>query len=393
MVENEERSMTQLRGITWNHTRGYAPMAVTAQVFADRHPGVEITWDRRSLWAFGEQSLADLVAAYDLLVIDHPMIGWAAQTGALLPLDTHLPADVMTRQRRAAVGSSQESYHHDGHDYALATDAACQVAVARPDLLADLGHALPTTWDAVLDLARTTGRVALPLNAIDVLSAFLTLSAHLGAPMGRDDDTFVRRDVAFEVLAMLRELAGLVDARCREANPIATLNRMATTDEVVYCPFVFGYTNYSRVGYAPRLLSFADIPRVRGDVPAGSCLGGAGVAVSASTAHVEVATEYARWVADPETQRTEYVRAGGQPAARSAWDDPVANLLTNDYFTSTRATIDAAYLRPRHPGFPDFQTGAANLLREAVLGAVAPEDAMDALEAGYAKSLVQQRID
>ncbi len=374
---------TQLRGITWNHTRGYAPMAVTAQVFADRNPGVEIAWDRRSLWAFGEQSLDDLVRTYDLLVLDHPMIGRAAQSALLLPLDGYVPADLLDRLRHGTVGSSQDTYHDDGHDYALATDAACQVAVARTDLLAELGADVPTRWDEVLDLARSTGRVALPLNAIDVLSAFLTLCAHLGAPMGQDGDQCVQRDTGLEALALLRELRALVDDRCHEANPIAVLNRMSTTDEIVYCPLAFGYTNYSRAGYAPRPLRFFDIPRVRGDRPAGSCLGGAGLAVSAASAHCELAVEYAAWVADPETQRTEYVRAGGQPAATLAWDDPVANQLTGDFFSSTRATIDAAYVRPRNPGVPDFQTDAADLLRRAVLSDQSPGGVLDALDELY----------
>ncbi|MEQ7127732.1 extracellular solute-binding protein [Actinopolymorpha sp. B11F2] len=374
--------MGVLRGITWNHTRGYAPMAVTAQIFADRLPDVRIEWDRRSLWAFGEESLDALVAAYDLLVIDHPMIGTAVQAGALLPLDEQLPPAVMARIREGAVGRSQESYHYDGHDYALAVDAACQVAVARPDLLDAAGEDVPTTWSAVVDLARRTRRVALPLNPIDVLSAFLTLCAHLGGPLRHEPDGLCR-ETGLDALSMLRELAGLVDEPCRSANPIATLNRMVTTDEILYCPLLFGYTNYSREGYAPRRLSFHDIPSIEGEGPRGSCLGGAGIAVSASSGQRDLALAYAQWVSNATTQRTEYVCAGGQPAAAAAWDDPLANALTGDFFRSTRATIDAAYLRPRHPSFPEFQTNAAHVLRDTLLGSVPPGAAIDHLDRGY----------
>jgi multiple sugar transport system substrate-binding protein len=374
--------MRQLRGITWNHTRGYAPVAVTAQVFADRRPDVRIEWDRRSLWAFGEQTLEDLVAAYDLLVIDHPMIGKGARAGALLPLDEHVPDAMMARLRDGSVGPSQESYTYAGHDYALAIDAACQVAAARPDLLEAIGEQVPTSWPAVLDLARRTRRVALPLNPIDVLSAFLTLCAHLGGPLGHGPDG-VRRDTAQEALSMLRELATLVDEPCHSANPIATLNRMGTTDEILYCPLVFGYTNYSRDGYVSSRLSFHDIPVLEGGPPRGSCLGGAGIAVSAASGQRELALEYACWVADATTQRTEYVRAGGQPAAVAAWEDPAADALTGGFFRSTRATIEAAYLRPRHPEFPEFQTDAAAVLRETVLGNLAPDAAVDEIARRY----------
>jgi multiple sugar transport system substrate-binding protein len=383
--------MIRLRGITWNHTRGYAPMAVTSQVFADQHPEVEIQWDRRSLWAFGEQSLDSLVQDYDLLVIDHPMIGWAAREGAFVPLDDHLDRHTGGACDGATyVGASQESYRWNGRLYAAPVDAACQVAVARPDLLRELGRDIPVTWDAVVALAHDTGRVALPLNPIDALSAFVTLSAHLGAPPAESGgDGFVRRDIGLRVIAMLRELAGLVDEDSHAANPIATLNRMATTDQVAYCPLLFGYSNYARTGYAPRLLRFADIPCVDGRPPAGSCLGGAGLAVSTSSSHVDTATEYACWVADPRTQRGEYVRAGGQPAARAAWDDPVANQLTADFFSSTRATIEASYLRPRHRGYAEFQTEVASLVRDAVLGVTPAEKVLDALDERYQRSFTE----
>ena len=385
--------MIELRGITWNHTRGYAPMAVTAQVFTDRRPEVDISWDRRSLWAFGEQSLDDLLAAYDLLVIDHPMIGWAARSGALVPLDQHLPATLLAELRTGTVGSSQDSYHYEGHDYALAIDAACQVSVARPDLLQACGRDVPKRWDDVLALARDTGRVALPLNPIDVFSAFVTLSAHLGARPGHvtgeavDGSSFVPHEIGVRALTMVRELADLVDKQCLTANPIAVLNRMVTTDEIAYCPLLFGYSNYSRAGYAARLLRFGDIPTADGGQPAGSCLGGAGIAVSARSSHLQAAVDYAAWVADPRTQSGEYVRAGGQPAASAAWDDPVANLLTDDFFASTRATIDASYLRPRHAGYPEFQTDAAALLRDAVTGAAEPMAVLEAVDALYVRSL------
>lgn len=393
--------MTTLRGITWNHTRGYAPMAVTGQVFADRHPGIEVVWDRRSLWAFGEQSLEEVVAAYDLLVVDHPLIGWAATAGALLPVDLHLPPEAFDRIRGGAVGRTQESYGFGGHHYALAIDAACQVAAARPDLLAAAGEELPRTWEAVVSLARRTGGVALPLNAIDAFSAFLTMCAHLGAPVASDPADpsdpsdpaggFADRAVAVEALARFAELATLVDPTCATANPIAILDRMSGGDEVMYCPLVFGYTNYSRDGYASRPLTFHDIPCDTGLGPRGSCLGGAGLAVSASTAHRDEALAYAAMVGDPGTQRADYLLSGGQPAAAAAWDDADANRITRDFFRSTRRTLDAAYLRPRDPDFPAFQTAAATLVRDAVLAGERGTAVLDRLEGMYSDSRERSR--
>ena len=67
--------MQILKGITWNHTRGYAPLAVTAKVYNDFHPDVEIEWAIRSLWSFGEEGLDELARRYDLLLVDHPFMG------------------------------------------------------------------------------------------------------------------------------------------------------------------------------------------------------------------------------------------------------------------------------------------------------------------------------
>jgi multiple sugar transport system substrate-binding protein len=62
----------RLRGMAWNHSRGYPPMVATAQRYSDLHSGVTITWEERSLQEFADQPLDQLAERYDLLVIDHP---------------------------------------------------------------------------------------------------------------------------------------------------------------------------------------------------------------------------------------------------------------------------------------------------------------------------------
>ncbi|UUZ96454.1 hypothetical protein LJK87_20405 [Paenibacillus sp. P25] len=73
-----------LRGITWNHTRGYLPMIATSQRYSELHPEVTIQWEKRSLQEFADAPIQSLVGRYDLLVIDHPWAGYAAQSRALL---------------------------------------------------------------------------------------------------------------------------------------------------------------------------------------------------------------------------------------------------------------------------------------------------------------------
>src|SRR5215212_1162826 len=119
--------MTTLRGLTWDHTRGYAPVVAAAALYRDTvRPDVDVVWDRRSLWAFGEAPLEDVASAYDLLVLDHPFIGVAAEAELLVALDGELSEPYLDEQRAQSVGPSFESYAHDGHQWALPIDASGQ---------------------------------------------------------------------------------------------------------------------------------------------------------------------------------------------------------------------------------------------------------------------------
>ena len=62
-----------LRGMTWDHPRGYRPL----EAFAAHCPAAGVSWDRQSLAAFEAQPIAELARSYDLMVIDHPGLGAA----------------------------------------------------------------------------------------------------------------------------------------------------------------------------------------------------------------------------------------------------------------------------------------------------------------------------
>ena len=95
-----------LKGITWNHSRGYTSMAATAQRFSELNPGVEIQWEKRSLQQFADFSIQELAKRFDLLVIDHPWAGFAAKTHSILPLDSHLDEAFLQDQKENSVGAS-----------------------------------------------------------------------------------------------------------------------------------------------------------------------------------------------------------------------------------------------------------------------------------------------
>lgn len=354
--------MIELTGITWNHTRGYLPMVATAQRFSELHPEINITWHKRSLQAFADAPLADLAARFDLMVIDHPSIGEAAHLELLLPLDQHLPAAFLEDQRQNSVGRSHASYNIGGHQYALAIDAATPISGYRPDLLARAGAEIPRTWSELLALAHR-GLVTVPAIPIDSLMNLFMFANALGDEPFRNADEVVGETAGKQALQMLRELVNLSAKGSLERNPIRTWQLLADSDKVAYCPFAYGYSNYSRAGYAANLITTGGLISLTPNGPAlRSTLGGAGLAISRTSKYVEQALAYAQFTADRECQSTLYTHAGGQPGHRAAWQSPALNAATNNFFANTLQTLDDAWVRPRFPGFIAFQEAASNLV-------------------------------
>jgi multiple sugar transport system substrate-binding protein len=121
-------------------------------------------------------------------------------------------------------------------------------------------------------------------------------------------------------------------------------------------------------------------------VPSGT-LGGAGLAVSAFSGHVEAACAFAAFAASPDIQRTTYVDGGGQPGHRSAWTDPAVNASTGGFFADTLDALDAAFLRPRYEGFLSFQDEAGDLVHRHLRDSGDADAVLDALDASYRASL------
>jgi multiple sugar transport system substrate-binding protein len=371
--------MTSLRGMTWNHPRGLWSLRAATEAYGR---DVTVEWDARSLREFEETPVTELAERYDLMAIDHPFIGQATAAGALLPLDEHLPADLVGDLRASSVGPSFASYLAGGHLWALPVDAAAQVSAYRPDLLPGPP---PRTWDEALALLADlpSGLTAeFPANPTHLLASFLTLCHHVadqgGArPASPESTASAARppawwrpdgpqpDVAAEAVSRLHKLLDLVNPESLEHDPIQTLNAMASGNSIAYVPLTFGYVSYARDGYAEHLIGFADVPSPRPE-PAGSILGGVGLAVSARCTKPALATELAGWLASADCQRGVYAQAGGQPGHRSAWTDPGVNAASHGFFDSTLGTLDAAFVRDRGNGYPALQQRAGALLHEMV---------------------------
>ena len=355
-----------LKGITWNHSRGFVPMTATAQRFSELNPGVTISWEKRSLQQFADLSIQQLAERYDLLVIDHPWAGFAAKTNSILAFDQYLPAEYLKDQELNTVGHSYESYHYDGHQWALAIDAATPVAASRPDLLEKHGLSLPKTYTDLLSLAKK-GLVAFPAIPIDSLMTFYTFCCSLGEDPCQQEDAVISEATGIKALQMYRELALYIDPACFNRNPIQTYEAMTLGDDIAYCPFAYGYSNYSRNGYARKLLHFHDMITLNGQSNLRSSLGGTGLAVSSNCQHVDVAMQYAAYVASPQCQRGLYTDNGGQPGHLTAWTDEENNHKTHNYFSNTLPALQRAYLRPRYFGHMFFQDHAGDIVRNYLM--------------------------
>ena len=376
--------MIELTGITWNHTRGYLPMVATAQRFSELHPDVSITWQKRSLQQFADAPLADLAARFDLMVIDHPSIGEAAQHNLVLPLDEHLAAAYLADQAENSVGQSHASYHYEGHQYALATDAATPIAGWRPDLLVRAEAELPATWEGLLALARR-GLVTVPAIPIDsLMNIFMIVNALDAEPFTTLGEVIPKLE-GTEALQRLRELVQLSASGSLDRNPIRTWQFLADSEKVAFCPFAYGYSNYSRPGYAANLLQTGGLITLNGKALR-STLGGAGLTISRACKHPEQALAYAQYAASSTIQKTIYTHSGGQPGHRAAWLDEALNAASNNFFINTLPTLDAAWVRPRFPGFIAFQEVASNLVHRYLLHGGPESSVLDQMDQALAQS-------
>jgi len=367
--------MASLKGIAWNHTRGFVSVAACAQRFEELHPDVSIAWEKRSLQAFADASLADLAAAYDLIIMDHPHTALAATEGLLLPYEDWLSTEFLVDQAANSVGGSHASYRFQDQQWTLATDAATPIATWRPDLIEKYGIALPKTWDDVLNLAKE-GFITVSAFPIDMLMHSYTFCAALGHAPFANQTGVAPDEVLATALTELHKLVSLCEPACLERNPIRTAEWMSQTTHprAAYCPFAYGYSNYSRPRYAPFLLKAGGLVTYHGK-RLRSTLGGAGIAVSSKTKHPQACMDFARFTAAPETQKGLYFQSGGQPGHRAAWTDDAVNDASNNFFRDTLQTLDESLLRPQFPGYMDFQNAATPVAHACVSGTVSPSDA------------------
>lgn len=384
-----------LRGITWDHPRGYAALTELERLDtkADTRYGAvpaPLTWDRQPLTGFESQPISDLAGRYDLLVIDHPGLGTA--TAALRPLDELFSRSELAAWAAAAVGPSFGSYRYAGHQWALPLDAAAQICVVRPGLMA--GRPPPATWQEVAGLAREVPLV-LVLGGPHALLTLLAICAAQGVPPvaeagdgspagGFAEDT-AARDVVLTALDLLADVCARIDLALAAGTPIDVLEAMAAGDAAACSPLVYGYVTYSEPGRRAHRLAAGDAPAWQPGSRPGSVLGGTGVAVSRRVAGEDIGAARAhvrRLLAEP-VQAGLVPRAGGQAALRAAWESGAVNAACGGFYRHTRATLDQAWVRPRFAGWIAFQDQGSAVVRGGLRRRAAPRAMLRQLQSAF----------
>lgn len=350
-----------VRALGWDHPRCMIPMRASAAAWEKLHPDVRVEWTARPLEQFNDQPLAELIGQYDILVVDHPYVGTAEKEGLLKPLDGLLDAALLARLAADSAGPSHRSYFRNGHQWGLATDAACHVSASRPDLLAEP----PRTWSDVATFARKNpGRVAWPMYPTDRICSLLTLYVSSGAKL-EEDSAGLEVEPAREAVAYLAAILPDLHQEALALNPPRALRRMVETNEIDFVPLTFGYRILMKPSDGSPPIAFAPAPSFDGK-PGAAILGGAGVALSAGARNVESAVAYMNWLAEPDAQRAIIAGNDGQPGTASAWRDGAVDRAAGGFFSATLPAIEAAWVRPRASWWPQFQERAGHLLRSGL---------------------------
>ncbi len=352
-------SLIELKGMTWDHVRGRDCLIQSNELLIQKC-GISVTWDARSLLAFGDQHISEFYNDYDLMIIDHPHVPDAVHADAVIPFEELVTPSQLDLLEATSVGASHNSYLYQGKHWALAIDTAAQVSAFRPDKAARS----PVFWHEVFDLAKKK-QLLWAHKPVDAFSTFATLMAQKGHAL-EGTSRFINQEMALEVLEFMVELSSLVPDFCATSNPIDIAEALSGNDDYAYGICMYGYSNYSREGFRKHVLVYDDLPSFDGRAT-GSQLGGAGVAVSSKSKNPKAAAEAAMLLSLPEIQATTYGLGGGQPGNLIAWKDQLLNEVSNNFFRNTLRTLENAWVRPRVLGWPDVQYQSSLIIHKCLV--------------------------
>ncbi|MFY0628479.1 MAG: carbohydrate ABC transporter substrate-binding protein [Reichenbachiella sp.] len=353
--------MIELKGLTWDHPRGFDSIVAATSLFEQSYPDIRITWCKRTLKEFGDQPLDQFINENDLLMIDHPFVGEAHKNGLLSKLEPLMSAHFLAEQAKMHVGKSFESYTYQNHQYALPIDASAQFSAFHADVF--LEKDIPRKWDQFLEMLSQysfSKKVIWPLCPTDLWCSFLTLSAQIaGVKKKVFNENGLEQDIAQKAIEFLKNASENIPRVNWKLNPIQALELM-TKGNYAFSPILFGYISYSK-NRSP--IRFANSIAYNPDQPI-SLLGGVGLAISACSSHQRECAEFLKFVLRDEILSGCYFENSGQPSNLSSWQSTGLNKQSENFFANTMETMKHAYVRPRVSGFNQFQETASHFLHK-----------------------------
>jgi len=345
--------MDRFRGLTWDHPRGTDALREAARRAREKGE-IDICWEAQPLEGFEARPIAELATRYDLIVMDHPHLGDARADDCLKPLGPTF-GSLLEHWQSDTVGASFESYSDRDGQWALPLDAATQVMIrgARVDTP-------PQTLEELFSASKSLRTVPCYAGPHAALM-FMALCAGLGTPCntGRSE-RFAEPSTALEALDVMARLAHRMEPRQWDLNPI-DMHEAVAAGNVDLCPWVYGYAPYGRPG--PGQVRFSDVVRLHPDGVLGSTLGGTGLAVTRKATITPALIDHIKWLMSMESQKGLIPVHSGQPSRKPAWEDEEVNQAVGGFYNDTRRTTEAAWVRPRWPGYTAFQATLSDIIR------------------------------
>jgi multiple sugar transport system substrate-binding protein len=251
--------------------------------------------------------------------------------------------------------------------WAAPIDAATPHSAFRPDLLSKAGEPVPANWAETVQLGKRLRKaglwIATPVTSPHAFATVASLMANLGCPIATDPwmPFALDRDAMAEALDALDAVIASSPPETLDWNAISLSEAMVSRDDIVFTPAIYGYATYAEADMRTPL-GFSNFCGLASPFPAGSMLGGTGLAVSAATKHKEAAIAFTRFCLSAPAQERIIPEHHGQPALASAWEDADNDARFGKYFTRVRASIETAWIRPRRPRYIRFQAEAGRLV-------------------------------
>lgn len=149
--------------MTWDHVRGLEYLVQSNSLWIEKW-GVSITWDARSLLAFGDQHISEFYSDFGLIIIDHPHVSDAVHAKAVISFKDFATPSQLELFAATSVGASHDSYLYKDKHWALVVDTAAQVSVFCPN---KANHS-PVFWHEVFELVRLVPDFFATSNPIDI---------------------------------------------------------------------------------------------------------------------------------------------------------------------------------------------------------------------------------